>query len=113
MNVFYSLKINLNQKINSLLVDKILNVKTNFDSITWELEKENTGSETHYDYIEYFLDLLEENYVKLSEFGINKNDISIWYLYEYEDQCNMEFSPQILKRLGDNSITLCISCWQK
>ena len=113
MSVFYSLRINLHSKINSQDVDKILNVITDFDLITWVLEKDNTDSEIFYDYIKYFLDLLEEKYDKLCEFGIKNNDISIWYLYEYEEQCNMEFSPLNLKRMGENGITLCISCWEK
>lgn len=37
--------------------------------------------------------------------------ISIWRYYEYDEQCNFEFSPQELKRMGDNGITFCISCW--
>lgn len=47
----------------------------------------------------------------LKEIGIDRDMISVWYLYKYDEQCNMEFSPERMKRLGDNGITLCISCW--
>ena len=43
----------------------------------------------------------------------NTQNISIWCLYEYDEQCNMEFQPNELKRLGDAGITLCISCWRR
>jgi hypothetical protein len=78
---------------------------------TWTLEKVTENEETYFDFINNFLDILEDKYEILSSLGIQKEDISVWHLYEYDQQCNMEFDPIRLKRLGDNSITLCISCW--
>jgi hypothetical protein len=65
----------------------------------------------YFDFIHEFLNILENNYVKLSKAGVEKESISIWLYYEYDSQCNMEFDPVRLKRLGENGITLCISCW--
>ena len=45
--------------------------------------------------------------------GISREDISIWVLYEYEGQCNMEYDPESMKKLGESGILLCISCWEK
>jgi len=78
---------------------------------TWTYEVIEEQNDPFYDFINKFLDLLEYKYDKLAEIGIKRSDISIWYLYEYDQQCNMEFDPTRLKRLGENGITLCVSCW--
>jgi hypothetical protein len=48
----------------------------------------------------------------LVQHGFDFDEVSIWYLYEYSGQCNMEFEPQDLKRLGNLGVRLCISCWE-
>jgi hypothetical protein len=57
--------------------------------------------------------LLEGKYQQLADIGVDVEDITIWKYYEYDNgQCNMEFHPKVTKRLGDNGIVLCISCWE-
>ena len=46
-----------------------------------------------------FLKLLNEKYEKLEQVGISRDMISIWYLYEYDQQCNMEFEAEQLKKI--------------
>jgi hypothetical protein len=53
-----------------------------------------------------------QNIEKIHALGISNDDLSIWYLYEYDEQCNMEFHPRQLKKFGELDIVLCISCWQ-
>lgn len=77
----------------------------------WTYEVIDDKANEYFDFINVFLDLLETKYSDLEKLNINRSDISIWLLYEYDQQCNMEFDPQRLKRLGDNGITFCISCW--
>lgn len=64
------------------------------------------------DFVNIFLDILEGKYESLISIGVERSDISVWMYYEYDEQCNMEFLPQDMKRLGDNGIVLCVSCWQ-
>jgi hypothetical protein len=71
------------------------------------------SSELFDEAITHFLNLIEKNKHELSELGIKNDDITVWYLYEYEQQCNMEFGPEMLKKMGDLGITFCISCWEK
>jgi hypothetical protein len=52
------------------------------------------------------------DYDKLWRIGIRTEDITIWHIYEHDGQCNLEFDPQRMKRLGENGITLCVSCYQ-
>ena len=59
------------------------------------------------------LGVLEGKYDSLAKVGVERSDISIWLLYEYAEQCNMEFDSQTLLKLGKEGITLCVSCWQK
>lgn len=77
---------------------------------TW-LEVEEKKGDEYFDFINQFLDILEGKYEQLQSVGVHREDISVWFLYQYEDQCNMEFLPSDLKRLGTNRISLCISCW--
>ena len=84
-----------------------------YENQIWIYTKEVKESEPGFDFINEFLDILEPNISKLEAIGIKRSDILIWKLYGYDQQCNMEFDPQRMKRLGDNGITLCISCWEE
>ena len=46
-----------------------------------------------------FIDLIGKNLTKLNEIGISVDMITFWYLYEYEQQCNMEFGADIRSAL--------------
>ena len=76
---------------------------------TYEVADHKPGE--YFDFINIFLDILERKYADLEKLNIKRSQILIWMLYEYDQQCNMEFDPIRLKRLGDNGIKLCISCW--
>ncbi len=80
--------------------------------VVWIYKVVTTDQDPFFDSINTFLDILENKYESLSQIGIQRSNILIWYLYEYDQQCNMEFDPIQLKRLGDNGIKLCISCWE-
>ncbi|MBI9056027.1 MAG: hypothetical protein JEY96_19555 [Bacteroidales bacterium] len=77
----------------------------------WEYEVIVDENDKYYDFINEFLDILEPKFKMLEEIGIKRSEITFCYLYEYDNQCNMEFSPKLTKRIGENQITLCISCW--
>ena len=77
----------------------------------WSYSVDIGEADQYFDFINIFLDRLEPKFINLEKLGVTKGNITFWLLYEYDQQCNMEFDPQRLKRLGDNGITLCISCW--
>ncbi len=77
----------------------------------WTYEVIDDETDEYFDFINIFLDILETKYGDLSKLNIERDCITVWMLYEYDQQCNMEFDPIRLKRLGDNGIKLCISCW--
>jgi hypothetical protein len=111
MNSEYILRINADkEKYNTL--SSLLEVMPTSTKVYWELSI-NESSNLFTKAINYYLELIENNFEKLNQIGIKKEDLSIWYLYEYEEQCNMEFQPDELMRLGNNGISLCISCWKK
>ena len=111
MNSEYILRINtVKEKYN--IINTLLSVSPTSTKSYWELSL-NENSYLYNKSIIYFLDLLEPNLEKLIQNGLNNENISIWYLYEYDEQCNLEFQPNELKRLGDAGITLCISCWKR
>ena len=67
----------------------------------------------YFDFINHCLDLLEGKYEQLATLGAARNDILIWLNYEYQHQCAMEFSPQEMKRLGENGVHLNIDCFDR
>lgn len=99
-------------QILNIEIDKNFNWKYKLDLEKnvfsyWVLEEEK---DKYFDYINYFLDLLEKKYDNLNKIGINKSDITIWRYYKYFEQCNMEFEPNDMYRLWKNDISLCVSC---
>ncbi len=108
MNSAYILKITTQSNYIKVL-DKIFNYSSNSKGSVWEFCIEE-GSILFENALLYFLELLESKCDDLSQIKIE--DISIWYLYEYYGQCNIEFQPNILKRMSNLNITICISCWE-
>lgn len=97
----------LKEKLNS-----ILGLKPNVLGDTfWVYEKE---SYLECDFISYSLSLLNGKYDELNDIGIDRSMITIWILYEYDNDIgSLYFSPEQLNGLGEEKINLCISCWDK
>lgn len=98
------------EKINHTKLDSILGFQSKMESAFWEVVLEN-NQEVEF-FVESFVQKVLSSKNLLSKLGVNiPNDISFWCLYEYNDQCNLEFNSNILRKLGNNGIDLCISCW--
>jgi len=78
---------------------------------SWMHMVTETESDPNFDFINSFLDLLEPAFADLEKLGVTKDKISFWMLYEYDQQCGMEFHPQEMTRLGQSGIHLNIDCW--
>lgn len=110
MKYYFSLRIDSKpEQIDE--ISNILGVKSNLENVHWgyKLHVDNHG---YANFIDIFLKVLNGKYDALEKIGIERDDISIWVIYEYEGQCNLEFSPLEMKKLGENGITLCISCYE-
>ncbi len=111
MNSSVSLRINTDpqkyQEISMLL--KQVPSSINFG---WELSIME-DSHLFQNALDFLLDILNNKIPELEKIGIESRDITLWYLYEYDGQCNLEFRPEELKKLSDLGISLCISCWEK
>jgi hypothetical protein len=112
MAYYYRLEIQTTSDDQIALVDNIMGIKSGQHPV-WILEVVEKEDDEPVFFIDYFLSVLEGKYEQLEQIGIARDDIVIWMLYEYDGQCNMEFSPDELKRLGERGIRLCISCWEK
>ncbi len=110
--VFYRMSIANAYTIDRIeMVNNILGIESDSNE-AWS--KEITAFDFGYfNFIDYFLNILDGNLVLLEDMGITRDNIAIWMLYEYEDQCNLEFRPDEMRRMGEVGITLCISCWEK
>ena len=93
MTLYYNLQIDAPKEVYQD-INKILGVESNSPHKGWELGLEEKEEDEHIPFIQYFLTVLDGKYDQLKEIGITREDISIWMLYEYEGQCNMEFSPK-------------------
>jgi hypothetical protein len=76
---------------------------------TWMYMVEET--ETNFDFINEFLDILEPKFKELEKLGVTRDKILFWLLNEYDQQCTMEFHSQEMIRLGQSGIHLNIDCW--
>ena len=95
-------------------ISRVLGIDANtLNAPGWCLEIRESDVRSDSNYVDYFLSILEQKYDELNKIGINADDISIWMLYEYDQQCNMELSPELMYKLGSRGITHCISCWEK
>ncbi len=111
MGSFYRLQIQCeDDKKNQ--VESILGESNDEPAIGWGLVIEE-DSTNFIKALDIFIELIGENLYELREIGISMESVTFWYMYEYEQQCNMEFSPHITKRMGELGVTLCISCWEK
>lgn len=63
--------------------------------------------------IEFFYGKMANKMKELETVGVTNDDISVWVFYEYDQQCNLEFTPEEVNNLNEMGVALCISCWQK
>lgn len=113
MKYSYVLRINCNANQSEDVTNLLNVIPTKSTNNRWEFEIVQDSKSNYIDYIQIFLDILENKYNKLEQIGVKRESIVIWIYYEYDQQCNMEFSPDNLIKIGSNGISLCISCWQQ
>ncbi|MFV0530508.1 MAG: hypothetical protein ACK5MD_03630 [Flavobacteriales bacterium] len=106
----YVLKINTEPEHYSK-ISNILGVSPTNRKAFWEFSIDE-DNDLYTNSINWFMDLIELNFKNLKNLGIKKEQISLWFYKPYQGECSMEFSPEEMKRLSDNNITLCISCWE-
>jgi hypothetical protein len=120
----FILQINTDRGQEKHAISAILGVQSNWISRDWCFaiirdydndDMDETCEYQHFDdipsFIDRFIDLLEGKYEQLAKVDIQRSDIIFWQYYAYDSQCNLEFTPKQLKKLGDNEIRLCVSCW--
>lgn len=78
---------------------------------SWMYMVTEMEASSSFDFINVFLDILEPKFTDLEKLGVTRDKILFWLLYEYEQQCAMEFHPQEMSRLGQSGIHLNIDCW--
>jgi len=111
MAYYYSLRINSNDKVIYDSLTKSFGEGGEMADGSWGIEIEK-GDEDNFDFIRHFTELLESKAEVLKTLSVSADDISLWLLYKYEGQCNLEFTPEQLSSLASKKIALCISCWE-
>lgn len=109
---YYSLRI-VSTKEQLRLINNILDVSVDENSESgWIYEVTRNDIEPYFDFIARFLEVLKGKFLPLEKIGVKREDISFWVIYEYQEQFNIEYSPQDMKKMADEGITLCVSCYQ-
>ncbi len=80
---------------------------------TWFYQIEVDEEIECFDFVNNFLGLIEPNIESLSKLGIKTENMLIWLVYEYTEQCSLSFNSQELKRLGQSGISFNIDCHKK
>jgi len=93
-------------------ISRILKVEPSKSKFFWELSIDE-NNDLYVKAIDYFISIIENKFQELKELDINNDNISVWFYKSYTGQCNIEFSPSEMKKLSQNDITLCISCWEE
>jgi len=109
MRYSFSLQILANSE-QAAKITQILDIEPNNPHSEWryELIVENNG---YTNFIDQFINILDSKYDELENIGIVRGNISVWMICFYDDeQCNIKILPDEMKKLGNNGITLCISC---
>ncbi len=109
---YYSLRItSTNEQIP--LISDVLGVPVGKNSETgWTYEVIRGDTDSYFDFITRFLEVLKGKFTSLERIGVKRDDISFWAIYEYQEQFNIEYSPQDMKKMANEGITLCVSCYQ-
>lgn len=109
-NNTYALQIRTD-KVSSEEISKILEKKSNIsEDGYWIYKVVRTPQEPYFDFINEFLNILENKHQILNQNGVDNSDITIWVDYKYDGQFNLEFLSTQLKRLGEHGISLLIKC---
>lgn len=112
--IIYKLQIKSSSIEKTEKLSNLLSIKeSKISGFSWILEKVDDFKGEYFDIIDYYIKILikNSNLFKSSEF--NNTEITLWILYEYKNQCNLEFSSVDLKKISDLGIHLCISCWEE
>lgn len=109
---YHNLYINITDTNVYPTITEILKLKPNEEnpSSTWCHQVIVNDNDPYFDFINFFLDSLEPNLNRLMELGIQKSNIMIWLIYEYHEQCSLEFHSQEMLRLGKSGIGFNIDC---
>ena len=115
MKEIYRLHIRSKATIDKYQIDSVLGMEatkfSNSAGTSWVYEVEY--NEALGWFVDYFYEKLKDKHKHLREIGVKNGEISIWWLLEYNQQCNFELSEEDMKKMVEVEATLCVSCWQK
>lgn len=104
-NKIYTLKLECEDPVAFGQIAKKKSIK--FDNGYWEYELvEKKNSNCLQKLIDFYRHVRNHYQNKIIE-------ATIWILYEYDQQCNLEFSADQMKQLSELEINVCISCWER
>ena len=110
MRYYYTLRIHTSKE-NHIYLNRLLGVKANAKN-GWAYEIIEEEGDDSINFIDVFLNLLKNKKKELESINVRNSDIEFWMIYEYDNQCNLEFDPKDLFRIGEKGFSLCISCYE-
>lgn len=114
---YYRLRIKSMYPINEAELNAVLGLqgevgrygKSKNDSTSWDYEiaVEQSGW-----FVDYFYKILKGKQAVMESIGIDDDSLTVWWLKEYDQQCNLELSLEDMKKLLEVNLSVAISCWQ-
>jgi hypothetical protein len=113
MKTYFHLRIRT-EETNYQLLNKYFDNLVVVNSPYWEIIlEEGINGTTFEGALTYFSNLLKSKKNQLKDLGVEQGDISLWYFYEYNQQCNIEFSKEEIRLISELGVIFCISCWEQ
>ena len=92
-------------------IEELLHIKLDNNRIDVPIDlPDDPDGPIFYEEIAWLLNLAEKNAKEMTALGVDFSDSQIWMIYYYDKQCNMEFNPDLMERMGKLGLKLCVSC---
>lgn len=105
------LSVRLYNNIDKSIINNLINMNDISKNEYWSMDFDLNENKIN--------DILDDLYVKilsaetlLKNNGIEISDFTLYLLIEYEQQCNLEFTSDLLLKISRLKMAFCISCWQ-
>lgn len=107
---YYSMRFDVSPHIfNQIKVIMGDNTSRNDSSISFEYSKIKANN--YWKCLSQIVESLEVRLNEINSLGVESDQISLWFLTPHSDQKNLEFSPDLLKKIGDVGIVFCVSIY--
>jgi len=109
MEIIYQVRIGTDHIAS---IDSLLGTVSESRDGFWIKSIHQKEGEQGVDFTKIFRDLIEPHLSSIRQLTWSEQAISVWVLYEYDQQCNFELSADNMRDILAIEAYFCISCWE-